>query len=150
VLSQNHTLVKIHYINSINNRDRLVKEKQEKFYYGYLRDKLGWDVVILPLQWPGGKAEQKGTDATLALRLYDCAVADEYDVGIILAADSDFVPCIERAKKLGKIIRNAYFSCRPSFHLQQACNGGLIRLDDIEFIYQNGCPKVLFSLASKK
>ena len=150
VLSQDHTLVKLHYVNSINTRDRRIKEKQEKFYHGYLRDKLGWDVIILPLQWPGGNAEQKGTDTALALCLYDCAVADEYDTGIILAADSDFVPCVERAKKLGRVIRNAYFSCRPSFHLQQACNGSLIRLDDIDFIYEDGNPKVLFSLTSRK
>jgi len=148
LLSREQNLKKIHYVNSINNRVPATKEKQEKFYYGYLRDVLKWETTILPLQWPGGIAEQKGTDTTLALCLYDSAVSNEYDIAILLAADSDFCPCVEKAKSLGKIVRNAYFSCRPSFHLQQACNGIPIRLDDLDFIYVNGIPDKLFSLAS--
>lgn len=148
LLSQEQNLKKVHYVNSINNRILATKEKQEKFYYGYLRDVLNWETTILPLQWPGGKAEQKGTDTTLALCLYDSAVSKEYDVAILLAADSDFCPSVEKVKSLGKIVRNAYFSCRPSFHLQQACNGIPSRLDDLDFIYVNGAPDKLFSLTS--
>jgi uncharacterized LabA/DUF88 family protein len=148
LLSQEQNLKQIHYVNSINTRNPETKEKQEKFYFGYLKDKLKWETTILPLQWPGGKAEQKGTDTTLALCLYVSAVSGEYDVAILLAADSDFCPSVERVKSLGKIVRNAYFSCRPSFHLQQACNGRPIRLDDLDFIYMDGTPKKLFTLAS--
>jgi len=113
-----------------------------------LRDVLKWETTILPLQYPGGKAEQKGTDTTLALCLYDSAVSNEYDVAILLAADSDFCPCVEKVKSLKRVVRNAYFSCRPSFHLQQACNGTPIKLDDLDFIYMNGFPDKLFSLTS--
>jgi uncharacterized LabA/DUF88 family protein len=148
LLSLEQNLAKVHYVNSINTRNSETREKQEKFYNGYLRDTLKWDIAILPLQWPGGQAEQKGTDATLTLALYDCAVSDEYDVAVLLAADSDFCPCVEKVKALNKIVRNAYFSCRPSFHLQQVCNGKPIRLDDLDFIYMNGQPQTLFSLAS--
>jgi len=148
LLSQEQNLVRVHYINSINLRNPVTKEKQEKFYLGFLRDKLKWETTILPLQWPGGKPEQKGTDTSLALCLYDCAVSDEYDVAILLAADSDFCPCVERVKGLAKIVRNAYFYCRPSFHLQRACNGRPIRLDDLDFIFMDGVPEKLFTLSS--
>jgi uncharacterized LabA/DUF88 family protein len=150
LLSLNYTLRGIEYVNSINNRDQPTREKQEKFYYGYVRDKLGWNVHILPLQWPGGKAEQKGTDSTITLLLHSLAVRNEYETAILLAADSDFVPPVQMAISQGKIIRNAYFSARPSFHLQQACNGPHIRLDDLDFVYKDGDPRNLIKLADLK
>lgn len=145
-LSENSILQKVHYVNSINLRNPDTKKKQEGFYYGYLRDRLGWDVTILPLQWPGGRPEQKGTDSTITLLLHERASANEYDRVILLAADSDFCPPVELVKKLGKVVSNAYFSARPSYHLQQACNGSPIRLDDVDFVYQNGNPLNLFRL----
>ena len=150
LLAVNYNLRGIHYVNSINNRDQATREKQEKFYQGHLRDQLGWNVHILPLQWPGGRAEQKGTDSTITLLLHDLAVKNKYETAILLAADSDFCPPVELAKSQGKIIRNAYFSARPSFHLQQACNGELIRLDDLDFVYKDGDPRALIRLADLK
>ena len=147
-LSENFQLVKVHYVNSINHRNPTTKQKQEKFYHGYLRDQLNWNTVILPLQWPGGEAKQKGTDAALTLLLHDCAVREEYGTAVLLAADSDFVPAVERVKQLGKIVRNAYFSKRPSWHLQQACNGTPIKLDTVDFAYKDGDPANLLALAS--
>jgi hypothetical protein len=46
-----------------------------------------------------------------------------------------------------KTVCNAYLSVRPSFHLQQACNGKPIRLDNLDFIYRDGKPTDLFSIA---
>jgi uncharacterized LabA/DUF88 family protein len=149
-LSENYHLLKVHYVNSINLRNPATKAKQERFYYGHLKDQLGWEVTILPLQWPGGKAEQKGTDSTITLLIHDLAVKNEYDTAILLAADSDFVPPVDLAKEQGKIIRNAYFSARPSWHLQHACNGPLIRLDDIDFVYKDNNPRGLLTLSSLK
>jgi uncharacterized LabA/DUF88 family protein len=91
-------------------------------------------VHILPLQWPGGQAQQKGTDSVITLLLHDLAVKNAYDTGILLAADSDFVPPVQAVITRGKIVRNAYFSRRPSFHLQQACNGPRLRGDPIHLV----------------
>ena len=135
-ISENHYLVRVHYYNAINNRDQALKEKQERFYQGVLRDKFGWNVRILPLQWPGGKAQQKGVDTTLALEMNQLAISNEYETAVLLAADADFVPLVEYVKQCGKVVRNAYYAMRPSWHLQQACNGAPIRLDDIDFIYR--------------
>ena len=147
-LSLNYNLTKVQYVNSINNRNPTVRAKQEKFYYGFLRDRLGWEVKILPLLFPGGQPKQKGTDALLIGMIHDLAIDENAHTAILLAADSDFVPPVERAVTSGKIIRNAYFSVRPSWHLQQACNGELIRLDDIDFIYKKENPRNLFTLSS--
>jgi uncharacterized LabA/DUF88 family protein len=146
-ISEESVLVKVHYFDSINNRDAATKQKQERFFYGLLRDKLGWDVEILPLQWPDGvNAEQKGVDTSIALKLHALAIEGEYEVAVLLAADSDFVPAVDRVKKTGRVVRNAYYSKCPSWHLQQACNGKHIRLDEIDFIYKQGDPMNLLRI----
>ena len=137
-------------MSSINMRDKAVREKQEKFYYGQLRDELGWEVDILALQWPGGKATQKGVDATLAVKFHHLAVKDEYDTAILIAADSDFCGTVNLVKEQGKIVRNAFFLMRPSYHLTQACNGPQIILDTIDFIYHGSDHTKLFTLAEIK
>lgn len=147
LLSQNYTLAGVHFVDSINDRNAAVKAKQEKFY-SYLRDELGWDVQILPLQWPGGQARQKGTDSTLTLMIYKLATNNQCDTLILVAADSDFVQPVADAITAGKIVRNAYFAVRPSYHLQQACNGEAVRLDDLDFVYHVEDPLSLLTARS--
>lgn len=147
-LSTDCNLVKVCYVDSINQRDPKIKDKQEHFFYGHLRDQLGWEVIVSPLQWPGGQAKQKGVDAALALHLHHAAVKDEYDIAVLLAADADYVPAVDLVRDLGKIVRNAYFSARPSFHLQKSCRGNLVRLDDLDFVYPRDEPRKLVSLSA--
>lgn len=64
LLALNHDLQGVHYVDSINQRDPAIKKKQET-YYEMLKDRFGWDVTILPLQYPGGVATQKGTDTAV-------------------------------------------------------------------------------------
>ena len=141
LLAENYTLTGVQYVNSINDRDPAIKEKQERFYEGLKR--YGWTPTILPLQWPGGEARQKGTDSTITLLIYQAAVQDTCDTIILLAADSDFAPPVTQAVELGKVVRNAYFSIRKSYHLSVACNGPAVRLDDLDFLYQVGEPFTL-------
>lgn len=63
-------------------------------------------------------------------------VSTEYDIAILVAADSDFCPAVEAVKGKGQVVANAYFSLRRSFHLQEACNGPLICLDKLDFLYR--------------
>jgi uncharacterized LabA/DUF88 family protein len=137
LLAQNYNLTGpgVHYVDSINERNPVVKAKQEQFFNGVLRDTLGWEVDILPLQWPGGEPRQKGTDSTLTLLIYKLAVTNACDTLILLAADADFCQPVQEAVAHGIVVRNAYFAIRPSYHLQQACNGLAIRLDDLNFLY---------------
>jgi uncharacterized LabA/DUF88 family protein len=148
LLSKEYSLRGVHYVDSINERNPSVKAHQERFFFDLLRDTLGWDVTILPLQWPGGEPRQKGTDSAITLLIYEMAVRDEYDTLILLAADSDFCLPVVQAVKAGKIVRNAYFSARPSYHLQESCNGEPIRLDDLDFFYRTDDPRTLITLRS--
>src|SRR5947208_390600 len=95
-LDENYTLARVHYSDAINLRDPVVKKNQEAFYYGKLKGGLGWHVMIEALQYPGGRAKQKGTDASLMLQLYESAIADEYGTAILICADADFVRPVKR------------------------------------------------------
>jgi NYN domain len=145
LLAQNYALAGVHFVDSINDRKPAVKAAQERFYYGYLRDTLRWEVTILPLQWPGGQARQKGTDSVLTLLIYKLAVDNLCDTIVLVAADADFCQPVEQAVAQGKIVRNAYFAIRPSYHLQKACNGPAIRLDDLDFLFDPDDPMTLLT-----
>lgn len=125
-----------------------IRVRQEKFYYSVLRDKLGWNVEILDLQFPGGKPKQKGVDTSLAVCLHSRGIAGDFEVAIVVAADSDFAPATKLVRQAGRVIRNAYFSIRKSHDLFIACNGRPIRLDEVDFCYEVGTPTSLFSLDS--
>lgn len=133
VLSRDYQLTGVHLVDGINNRNPDVFAKQEAFY-NKLRVVNGWDVQAIPLQWPGGQATQKGTDTALTLLIYKLAIHDLCDTMILVAADADFCEPVKDAVSAGKIVRNAYFAVRPSWHLQQACNGQPVRLDDLNFL----------------
>jgi uncharacterized LabA/DUF88 family protein len=45
---------------------------------------------------------QKGVDVLLALEMMVGAVDDAYDIGLLVAADGDFVPLLEEVRRRGK------------------------------------------------
>lgn len=45
---------------------------------------------------------EKGVDVQLAVDMVRLAVADTYDVAILISADGDFAPAVEAVKQLGK------------------------------------------------
>jgi hypothetical protein len=65
LLATDYVLQRVYYVDAINERDANTKKKQEAFFYGVLRDQLGYEVLIRPLQFPGGQPTQKGTDTSL-------------------------------------------------------------------------------------
>lgn len=48
-----------------------------------------------PRNWPNAKPEEKGIDVALAVDYVMMAVRGQYDVGIILSADTDLKPALE-------------------------------------------------------
>jgi uncharacterized LabA/DUF88 family protein len=147
LLATDYVLQRVYYVDAINERDANTKKKQEAFFYGVLRDQLGYEVLIRPLQFPGGQPTQKGTDTLVSITL--AGKIAEFDVAVLLAADSDFVPAVELVTQQQKVVRNAHFRVRPSFHLTQACNGPSIIMDDLDCFYHRDNPKELFTLTSK-
>lgn len=57
--------------------------------------KVIWRPLKYPRDWPNTKAQQKGIDVALAVDLVALAVDGEYDVGVIVSADTDLRPALE-------------------------------------------------------
>ena len=66
--------------------------------------------------------EVKGDDTHLVSDFVGEAYENLYDIAIIVSGDEDFISPIERVRKLGKKIENAYFSSSSSFNLRNACD----------------------------
>lgn len=48
-----------------------------------------------PYRWPAEKPEEKGVDVALAIDFALMAVRGEYDVGVVMSADTDLKPALE-------------------------------------------------------
>lgn len=55
-----------------------------------------------------GRYKQKGVDVMLAVDMLTYAIRNAYDTAILIAADEDFVPAVERVKTLGKHVELAF------------------------------------------
>lgn len=69
---------------------------------------VAWDGSGRPTDW---EAREKGIDVMVALDMVMGAVRDEYDVCVLVSADTDLVPAIEAVLELGKRLELA--SWRP-------------------------------------
>lgn len=56
------------------------------------------------------KAEEKGIDVLIALAMVTGAHADEYDVAVLMSADTDLVPALEQVVAAGKRVEVAAWS----------------------------------------
>ena len=64
--------------------------------------------IVRPLKYyPDGTAREKGIDVLIALDIAEGAANDEYDVAILMSADSDLAPALERAMRHGKRVEVA-------------------------------------------
>ena len=54
-----------------------------------------------PSDWPSRKAQEKGIDVALAVDFVMMAVAEEYDVGVLMSTDTDLKPALEAVVALG-------------------------------------------------
>ena len=69
--------------------------------------------------------EVKGDDTHLVSDLVGEAYENLYDIAIIVSGDEDLISPIERVRRLGKKIENAYFSSSSSFNLRNACDSSI-------------------------
>ena len=70
---------------------------------------------------PDGTFIQKGVDVEFALDLTEFANSKTIDKALIVSGDSDFVPAVERANKLGLKTQNVYHPQQFSYHLRDTC-----------------------------
>lgn len=66
-----------------------------------------------------GVYHEKGVDVQLAVDILIGAYENTYDTAIIISSDTDLIPAIEKAKKLGKEIEYIGFAHQPSFAMQK-------------------------------
>lgn len=79
-----------------------------------------WDHLGFPVAW---EAREKGIDVLLAIHMVMGARNNEYDVAVLVSADTDLIPALEAVRDLGKVVevaawdgplRNSRLSLRPN------------------------------------
>ena len=126
VLTDGRNLVNIYFFGS---RPIPPKEAQEKFYNKL--QELGYTTHIVNLKYyKGGTPKEKGVDTSLVIEMLIHAFNKNYDVGILVAGDEDFLKVINEVKRLGPKIEIASFRNSLSDKLKHA-GARIIILDDI-------------------
>ena len=64
-----------------------------------------WRSLRYPRGWPGERAQEKGVDVALAIDFVTLAVAEEFDVGVIMSTDNDFAPALEFVQRRYRGVR---------------------------------------------
>lgn len=62
--------------------------------------------------------EEKGVDTRLVCTLIEHAIADAFDVAILVSSDSDHIPGVQFVRGRKKRIENAFFPMKPYFRTQ--------------------------------
>lgn len=120
-------LVNVYYYNASLDlgADSKVYWEQQKFF-DMLRKIPKFKVILCKLRKVkrNGRIEyeMKGDDTHLVSDLVGEAYEDNYDTAIIVSGDEDFISPIQRVRKLGKKIENAYFSSSSSYNLRMKCD----------------------------
>lgn len=65
---------------------------------------------------------EKGTDVEIAVNIMRGAYKNEYDVVYLISSDSDLIPAITEAQRMGKKVVYVGFMHKPSFALLKTCS----------------------------
>jgi hypothetical protein len=113
--------------------------KQQNFFEDILRNKCGYTVELFNIDFKGRRLLEKdrGDDSWKPKeKCVDIAIAtnllyykDSYDIAILITGDRDFLPAIDKARKLGKRVVIASFSDSCSRELYSSYSE-IIFIDD--------------------
>ena len=140
-------LLRVYYYNAVYDQvaDAEQYAKQQKFFerlrrtpylkvsVGRLeRRRIGWGYLApeaketveasLGHALPEYTYEEKGVDVQLAVDMVEQAVANTYDVAILISGDGDFAPAVELVKKLGKHVELGRVRDWPCNQLRDVCD----------------------------
>lgn len=125
-------LVRICYYNGSLKRqiNPVIFQKQQRLF-SRLRNIENCEVIICkrkPRTDGDGNEYHiiKADDVCLALDMLGDAYEDEYDEAILISSDGDFVPLIERVKRLGKEVAICYFGDCVSGELLKNTDNNLL------------------------
>lgn len=80
-----------------------------------------------------GKYHEKGVDVQLAVDIVIGAYEDMYDTAVVVSSDTDLIPAIQQAKRLGKDVEYVGFAHQPTLALQKyVTSTRLIFKEDLE------------------
>jgi len=77
---------------------------------------------ILGMPLPEHTYVEKGVDTQLAVDMIRLAVADTYDIAVLISGDGDFAPAVEFVKQLGKQVELGRVSRWPCNRLRDVCD----------------------------
>jgi len=76
--------------------------------------------------------QQKGVDVLFAIDLSELSLTNSIDIAYVVPGDSDFVPAVEQANRLGIKTVNVHHPTEFSYHLRDVCrNAYIINLEII-------------------
>ena len=92
-----------------------------------------------------GDLREKNLDTQLSTDLIMLAMANKYDVAILVTNDGDYASAVEAVKQLGRKIELVYFKHAVSWHLKRICDvARKARRDffeELKFAVNNGVVK---------
>lgn len=135
-LSEKKLLIDARYYNAPLDRGHnpQVYSKQQRFF-SELRRIPGVTVILCTMRKirnSNGSFDYavKGDDIHIATDMLSFAYENKYDTAVLVSGDGDFVPVIEKVRKLGKKVINAHFSVNRADVLRKVCDSSIL-LDDI-------------------
>ena len=112
-------LIRIYYYDATLKQSWDQKRYRiQQQYFQSLRSQENVELRLGRLQGKYPNIIEKGLDVQLSTDLVRFAHNNSYEIGNIISADADFVPAIQLAKDMGKIIHNSYFPNEASFHIK--------------------------------
>ena len=125
-------LVKIYYYNAFVKKiiNPIIWNKQKRLFYRLSKIKNCIVTLCTKKQRIGDGGEEhfviKGDDISLALNMQGDAYENKYDKAILISSDGDFVPLVEKVKRLGKEIDICYFENCVSADLLKIPNKSIL------------------------
>jgi uncharacterized LabA/DUF88 family protein len=121
-------LIRIYYYDAIVDKEHSDYETQRK-YFGLIDKELFYTVRLGDLVQSSKKRfKQKGVDILMAIDALAKAYENQYDLGIFIAGDRDFVPLVKAVKDAGKKtlclahIRNSWSELLSTFDMRLPLN----------------------------
>ncbi len=112
-LIEKRRLVRIYYYNAaVGRREEPDRYRDQQTFFSsvsavpYCELRLGRLVYV---NWPNNPPYEKGVDIQLTSDLLTHSYKDNYDVGILVAGDTDYVGALQAVKDNGKNIEVALF-----------------------------------------
>ncbi|MGX2971110.1 NYN domain-containing protein [Helicobacter sp. T3_23-1059] len=95
-------LDKVYYFTAYAEHIKGNGDRRHKIYIDDFLKDFGVEAIFGHFNTFEGETKEKQTDINIALQMYEDAIYNKYDKAILLSADTDFIPAIEKVNNLGK------------------------------------------------